>query len=330
MKLSIVLTVYNKESYLHRIFAALLSQEGVNAEDYEVLVVNDGSTDRSLAICEEYAKNHSRVRIITQTNQGLSMARNNGVDAANGEYVWFVDADDCISNQSIRLICEAIAETPDVIPIYGETEGIERVRNQVSPEAKTGKDILLQGRWEQCGVFNVLHKVFLTKNGLRFMPGIYHEDAEFTPRMLYAAEKVKVVPEVLYTVYRESGSIMTTPRAKRAFDCLTVAESLSRFVLDRREENTDIGKVIDGSAALLINNGLAVIVQNKNEDQKQLNEAFFKKKDLLLRSMSNAPQWKYRLEASLLKVFPKNCVEIYKLMKKTWIKHIVRQALCRY
>ena len=316
MKLSIVLTVYNKEKYLHRAFESLLGQEGTKDGDYEVLVVNDGSTDGSLAICEEYANKDDRVRIVKQKNQGLSMARNNGTDAANGEYVWYVDADDRISNQSVRLICEAMADKPDVIPIYGETEGIDRVRNKVSPDAKTGKDILLTGGWEQCGVFNVFRKDFLRKNGLRFMPGIYHEDAEFTPRMLYAAEKVKVVPEVLYTVYREPESIMTTPRAKRAFDCLTVAESLSRFVVDKNEEGSNIGKVIDSSAALMINNGLAVIVQNSKDDQIRLNEAFYDKKDLLLRTLKNASHRKYRLEAALLRMSPKHCVGIYKLMKK--------------
>ena len=314
MKLSIIITVFNKEQYLHRAFESLLKQEESKDGDYEVLVINDGSTDGSMVICEEYAKKDNRVRIVTQKNQGLSMARNNGTDAAMGDYVWYVDADDCISNRSVRLICDAIEDNPDVIPIYGETEGIARIRNSVNTEAKTGKEVLLGGRWEQCGVFNVFNKDFLKKNELRFMPGVYHEDAEFTPRMLYAAEKVRVIPEVLYTVYREPGSIMTTPRAKRAFDCFTVAESLSRFV-DKKEENSQIGRVIDSSAALMVNNGLAVIVQNSKGDQKRLNEAFYKKRALLLRSLKNATQRKYRLEASLFQLIPKHCVELYKLMK---------------
>lgn len=316
MRLSIILTVYNKEQFLLRSFEALLSQDIVDEGQYEILVVNDGSTDGSLAICEEYAKKDERVRVIKQDNQGLSMARNNGMDAAKGEYVWFVDADDRISTRAVRLICEAAESKPDIIPIYGETEGINKVRNMVSPDAKNGKEILLGGRWEQCGVFNIFGKSFLKENDLSFMPGIYHEDAEFTPRMLYAAKSVRVVPEVLYTVYREANSIMTTPRAKRAFDCMTVAERLSCFVVENDEEKTEIGKVIDGCVSQMVNNGFFVIVQNSKKEQKKLGEVFYAKRVHLLRSLGNAPKQKYRIESKLFALLPKYSVSIYKLMKK--------------
>ena len=196
MKLSIVLTVFNKEQYLHNAFSALLGQHYTNDGDYEVLVVNDGSTDGSAVIVQEYAKSDSRVRVLTQKNQGLSMARNNGVDAAQGEYVWFVDADDTISKHAVHVICKAIENSPDIIPIYGRTEGEDSVRNRVTVNAKSGKDILVTGHWSPCGVFNVFRKAFLKENGLRFLPGIYHEDSEFTPRMLYVAKTVIVIPEV--------------------------------------------------------------------------------------------------------------------------------------
>lgn len=315
MKLTIVLTVYNKEPYLRRALNTLLEQEDVLEGEYEVLAVNDGSTDGSAAVLEEYAKKDARLRILTQTNQGLSMARNNGVKDARGEYVWFVDADDTISAKAVRFICDAAQEHPDMMPIYARTEGVERVRNAVSPVAKTGKDILLGGHWEQCGVFWVFRKNFLIENDLQFMPGVYHEDAEFTPRMLYAAQNVKVVPEVLYTVYREQNSITTTPYAKRAFDCLTVAESLSRFVVEKGEVGTVVGRVIDSSASLLINNGLAVVVQNSKAEQNKMNQFFFEKKQSLLRSLRSALPWKYRMECLLLSVFPRHAVWAYKVLK---------------
>ena len=96
MKLTIIITVYNKEHYLKRALNALLGQEGTVDGDYEILAVNDGSTDNSWAILKDYSIRDSRVHILNQNNQGLSMARNNGLDAAFGEYVWFVDADDVI------------------------------------------------------------------------------------------------------------------------------------------------------------------------------------------------------------------------------------------
>ena len=314
MRLSIVLTVYNKEQYLRRAFDALLAQEGTSDGDYEILVVNDGSTDGSSAIIEEIARENKRIRVLSQKNQGLSMARNNGVDAAQGEYVWFVDADDIISSQSVKLICEAIASQPDVIPIYAKTEGVDIVRNAIPVDVKTGKDILVCGRWQQCGVFYIYRKSFLLDNNLRFMPGVYHEDAEFTPRMLYAAKSIKVIPEVLYTVYRDPDSITQIPRAKRAFDYLTVAESLSRFVVDKGKAGTSIGNAIDGYTAQDINNAFFVISQNNKNEQKKLNDVYYSKRDVLNRALKAAPQFKYKLESCLFSIF-QHYVLIYKVMK---------------
>ena len=315
MVLSIILTVFNKAPYLRRAFDALLSQETVKDGEYEVLAVNDGSTDGSAAILEEYAAKDNRVRILTQDNQGLSMARNNGVKAANGEYVWFVDTDDTISAKAVRFICDAAQEHPDVIPIYARTEGVERVRNAVSPDAKTGKDILLGGHWEQCGVFCVFRKSFLKENDLQFMPGVYHEDAEFTPRMLYYARRVRVVPEVLYTVIHEPNSITGLPRPKRAFDCLTVADSLDSFLGMNQLKGTNLGDAIMRQAALLINIGFAVIVQNTKTEQDNFDD-ILRSKTNLISLLKEAPQWKYRLEAFLFRLFPGHYVGIYKLMKR--------------
>lgn len=315
MILSIILTVYNKADFLDRVFESLLNQDG-EKEYYEVLVVNDGSTDNSLSIIQRYALENSNLRVLNQTNQGLSMARNNGVDSANGKYVWFVDADDCISTDAVKMIVEATSSQPDIIPIYAKTEGEPRIRNAVNRYAKTGKDILLMGGWEQCGVFNVFRRSFLLENHLRFIPGIYHEDADFTPRALYAAKSIKVVPQVLYTVFRDPESITQIPRSKRAFDYLTVASSLSQFVISNNETKSKIGTVIDGTSAICINNAMHIIVQNKAEDQELLCSVFYEKRYLLLRSLVNSRLRKYRIEAILFWVFPKHTVSVYKALKR--------------
>lgn len=315
MKLSIVITVFNKEAYLNRAFESLLNQVGQNSEDYEILVVNDGSTDDSATIIEEYAQRDPRLRVLTQKNQGLSMARNNGADAAKGEYVWFVDADDIYSPNAVSLICKAIESKPDVIPIYAITDGIDMVRNAIPVSVSTGRDVILCGSWQQCGVFWIIRKGFLKENNLRFMPGVYHEDAEFTPRMLYAAKTVKVVPEVLYTVFRDPDGITQVPRPKRAFDYLIVSESLSRFVVNNHEERTAIGKAIDSYTAQDINNAFYVICKNSKEEQRQLDVFFYEKRDVLIRVLKNATQLKYKIEAILFRLFPKHYVMMYKLMK---------------
>lgn len=316
MKLTIVLTIYNKEAYLRRAFDALLYQDGVRDDDYEILAVNDGSTDGSASIIEEYIKEYERVRVLNQNNQGLSMARNNGVEAAKGDYVWFVDADDTISRNAVSLICGAVKSNPDVIPFYARTEGRFELRNEIPISAKTGEDVLLNGHWQQCGVFWAFRRDFLQMNGLRFKPGIYHEDAEFTPRMLYAAKTINVIPEVLYTVYRAPDSITQVPRPKRAFDYLTVAESLSRFVINERETKTKKGRAIFDQAALCINNGLYVISQNPKDLQDEFNSAFNLQRVHLIQALLKSCHKKYKLEGVIFSLFKGEYVTIYKLLQK--------------
>lgn len=314
MKLTIVLTIFNKEPFLQRAFDSLLSQEDTIEGEYEVLAVNDGSTDGSAKIIDYYSKQDSRVRVITQQNQGLSMARNNGTDAALGEYVWFVDADDVLSPQSVRFICDAMISKPDIIPIYAQTEGKEGVRNCVPTSAHTGKDILLSGKWQPCGVFNVFNREFLKENNLRFFPGIYHEDSEFTPRMLYAAKTVKVVPEVLYTVIHEPHSITQVPRAKRAFDYLVVAKKLYQFIVEKGELETEIGRVFCNRICAAINNGLGIILKNSKDDQLRYNVSMQNNRHLI-KAMKKSSIGRYKIEALFLDLFPGQSVRVYKVLR---------------
>lgn len=314
MKLSIVLTVYNKEPYLDRAFDSLLNQQNVQADEYEILVVNDGSTDGSARIVEDYSRRFERVRVLTQLNQGLSMARNNGTNAAWGDYVWYVDADDIISPQSVRLICDAIEFLPDVIPIYAKTEGIDRKRNCVPVNAVTGADILISGEWQACGVFYILRRCFLKENNLAFLPGIYHEDSEFTPRMLYLTKNVVVVPEVLYTVIHEPNSITQVPRAKRAYDCLIVAESLFSFIKSKGDTKSIVAHAFFNYISNVINDALKVIVSNSEEEQKKFNRELQTKPELI-GVMLETNVVRYLIEGILFKLFPGCYTHIYKIIK---------------
>ena len=159
-----------------------------------------------------------------------------------------------------------------------------------------------------------MQKAFLKKNKLSFYPNIYHEDAEYTPRMLYAAKSVVVIPEVLYNVNIDPNSITQVPRPKRAFDCLLVAEHLYEFIEEHGESANAVGKVLYYNISVVINNGLDVIVNNAKEEQYKFNRKFFEKKRLL-NALFNSPLLKYRIEAFLFQVFPGHYVNIYRLMK---------------
>ena len=113
MKISIVVPVYNVEKYLSKCLESLISQ---TLADIEIICINDGSTDKSLEILENYASKDNRVKIINQENQGVSTARNNGLACANGEYVTFVDSDDWLeSNSCEELYNKAIQTNSDIV-----------------------------------------------------------------------------------------------------------------------------------------------------------------------------------------------------------------------
>ena len=99
-KISVVLPIYNVEKYLRRCLNSLLNQ---TFTDFEAICVNDGSLDKSLHILEEYASKDFRIKIVTQENQGLSMARNNGLKIAQGDYIYFLDSDDAIHPQLLEI-----------------------------------------------------------------------------------------------------------------------------------------------------------------------------------------------------------------------------------
>ena len=110
--ISIVVSIYNGERWLRRCIDSLLAQ---TADDYELILVDDGSTDSSGAICDAYALEQECVRVIHKENAGLSMARRTGWQAARGEYVMFLDCDDYVSPCLVKRILDAAAEGPDVI-----------------------------------------------------------------------------------------------------------------------------------------------------------------------------------------------------------------------
>lgn len=314
MKLSIILTVYNKEPYLRKALDALISYKGVYSEEYEILAVNDGSTDGSSIILEEYICRDSRIKVLTQTNQGLSMARNNGIDASTGDYVWFVDADDVISDNAVEILCRAMETKPDVIPIYAITEGDNRIRNKISTSVKTGKDVLIERKWEDCGVFFILKRNFLNDKCLRFVPGMFHEDAEFTPRMLYEAQLVVVVPQVLYTVVRTPGSITNVPNPKRAYDLLSVAEGNYELVENNDLWNSKVGHSICYHGAFSITNALHIVVQQNKEEINRFNNCFYKERHFV-KMFFYSLELRYLLFGLLLLLFPKKSVFIYRILK---------------
>ena len=112
-KYSVVIPIYNVERYLRDCVDSVLMQN--TSEDYEIILIDDGSPDGSGAICDRYAQNHANIRVLHDTNHGVSHARNVGIDMAKGEYVLFLDADDLLEPDFFETLTPLLDSAADVI-----------------------------------------------------------------------------------------------------------------------------------------------------------------------------------------------------------------------
>ena len=232
MKLSIIIPVYNVEQYIDECLHSFTSQ-GRTEDDYEIIVVNDGTLDNSMDIVDRYVCQHENISVIHQSNSGLSIARNTGLQHACGEYVWFVDSDDWIAEDALSFLFPLLDNGIDVLAFPLNLVRITSERNDLNIEhsyALSGSSYLYRNFPYGATPRFVMKRDFLLKNNLFFHPGIYHEDADFGIRMLYQAHQVHVSARSIYNYRkRDAGSIMSSWKVKRLEDLVQIAHLLLSF-----------------------------------------------------------------------------------------------------
>ncbi|WP_302132928.1 glycosyltransferase [uncultured Parabacteroides sp.] len=238
MLLSIILPVYNVEMYLSACLDSCLSQN-LNSLEYEIIAVNDGSTDNSLNILNKYVTEFSNIKILNQNNQGLSMARNNGLSMAKGDYIWFVDSDDFIKPNCLLDIFNVISDSDvDVLAIdwieYNNQTLAEKkkIREKCNTsKSYIGGDFLEIFDNEVSAWAYLWNRIYLVKNKLMFSPNLLHEDLLFTPIALYFAKQVKYfnICAYYYRVFRQN-SITNVSKPKRSSDLLKIAICFDKFI----------------------------------------------------------------------------------------------------
>ncbi len=227
--ISVIVPVYKVEKYLHRCVDSLLAQ---SYPEIEVLLVDDGSPDGCPRICDEYAGQDRRVRVIHKPNGGLSDARNAGMDAARGEYIAFVDGDDYVEPEMYAAMYQALAESGDRLAICGfkkvTDEGAVKRRTEMHfPPRLTEDEFWYQlfFRFRDLGTvaWNKLYHSSLLE-GLRFPVGAIHEDEWLAHEYISRAGHVSVVNQCLYCYVVREGSITAqalSPRSLAIFDAFT-------------------------------------------------------------------------------------------------------------
>ncbi len=219
-KFSIIVPVYKVEEYLQVCVDSLLAQKEYE-DQMEILLIDDGSPDRSGELCDRLTEKHEQIKAFHKPNGGLSSARNYGLDRATGKYVLFVDSDDVIEPDTLKKIAEALGQFDEVDAVFFdgvEDDGIHqdpmrRVPLEQMQCADNGKQYLLEHfRERNLNVEACLYayrRTFLNEHDLRFREGILHEDVEFTPRIMMKCGKVVELPDRLYHYLVRENSIST-------------------------------------------------------------------------------------------------------------------------
>ena len=236
MDLSIIVPVYNVEKYVRPCLESILRQ-GLEKSRYEIIIVNDGSTDHSMEVIADLIEEHPQISVINQENLSLSVARNNGIASAKGEYILMPDSDDLLIEGSLPILLDKALETKADLVVADflqiNDEEIAAAKDIPQTEAvfkeKTGEQLFLEDlNPRQCYVWRTLfRREFINTHQITFVPGVCYQDVPFTHECYIKATKC-LRTHWLLNIYRKNrgGSATFSFSKKKADDfCIIIAKT---------------------------------------------------------------------------------------------------------
>lgn len=278
---SIVIPVYNVEKYLTECVNSVLKMRS----EFEMILVDDGSTDGSGILCDKLAEKDDRIRVIHQENGGLSAARNTGISNSKGEYILFLDSDDFVDAEATDELLSGVdgdtevhmglyrnyyADRDEFIcensPAFLKMAGVLSAEQFMNAIPRDGQSCYMIA-WRF-----VVQKRFVEENELYFIPGIYHEDEEWTQRLLCTADHI-YVSHIYFYQYRQAraDAITAVVKPKHVWDTLWILEHALQK-REKYEENSYQYSYLSDRAAQLY---LAVMLKSKvmpAEDRQKVME----------------------------------------------------------
>lgn len=252
MKYSIIVPVYNVQDYLPICLNSLIIQ---NYNDYEIILVDDGSTDQSGRICDDYANRHQTIRCFHKKNGGLSDARNYGMSESKGDFLIFVDGDDYVADDFLRVFDSVLLSKTEVLI----TRLVEEFSNEKISRDLNMSDILISQPskkkavdWIMNKSFNtwpaqkyVVSRSFVKENNLFFKRGFLHEDIDWTSKVCLLAKQFAVCDmEWYYHRVERAGSIMNSINPRRITDVIKIAYDLNSFIATNQSSDMDIKRMV--------------------------------------------------------------------------------------
>lgn len=241
---SVIVPVYNCEKYLRQFMDSIVGQ---TLREIEIICVDDGSTDGSLALLRDYAARDSRITVLSQENRGAGSARNAGLDKAKGKYIYFADPDDWCERTLLEKCRESAEQAGSDFVAFGRDIYDEGENKTVKTE-HVPATLVAMGSFSPenicdslfrsfgCAPWNKLYSHdFIRRHGLRFQELPCNNDAFFTNASYLLAEKISVLPDVLYHYRRNRKDSLQWHRLDHPFTYFDVFEELDRVFADRGE-----------------------------------------------------------------------------------------------
>lgn len=232
--ISVIVPVYNVSKYLPKCLNSILNQSYTNLE---VIVINDGSTDDSGAICEEFQGKDSRIKVIHKKNGGLSSARNAGLEVASGEFVGFIDSDDWIERDFFALLHEGITKNNSDIAVvqFLKIRNFEKIEVQTSSFNEWtvfSRESAMKAMFDKSIGYSAVNKLYRKHlfDGIRYPEGFLMEDKGTTYKLIHRSDKVAVNMSTKYHYYLRDNSIMRSQFSERSFDSFLFHEEMIAFI----------------------------------------------------------------------------------------------------
>lgn len=317
MKLTIIIPVYNIKEYIERCVSSL---GNISATQIEILIIDDGSTDGSDIVCDKLSQTNKSVKVIHQQNMGLSEARNTGIRNASGDYIFFVDGDDYLSDGAVGYILNAINTCSDIYIIdhanvyVGIKKEIVEKKFKPNVSVMSGSEVLAMNgaisAWS-----SICKKTFLYDNDLFFTPNLIHEDFEFSIRLYSLAKSVEHISVPIYNyVCDRTGSIMNSKNIKSAIGYATSAVLTRNFVRKHSFNSKQI-RIISDVVSIGFTFSTERIDMLNNESEKMIVLDFYRNhlKDIIYFLWNS--NWSHKLLAILLFINVKVGVNTYKRIR---------------
>ena len=305
MKYSIIIPVYNTGKYLEKCLDSVIGQ---TYENYEIIIVNDGSTDNSESIIKDYVSKNSKIKYIFKKNEGLSEARNDGVKSSNGDYLLFVDSDDYIEDVTLERLNEYTKKGYNLISFNAHCKDehgnslfkITKPDFEVTNGQNAIKSFIESSSNFVSACLFAYNATFYKKHDFKFTKGKYYEDFGLLPLIIVESNSVISIKDDLYNYIHVPGSITRTKSdekiIKKSKDVLYFFDVLNKEFKENKTISEDTKKII---YSFLAN---SVILWAKNLDKKERKEYFKKLKKLKVIDMLLADNLKRKLKKMIINI----------------------------